>query len=39
VRGTRWFVATGVPTAGNTVGSVPGDQYLDGVSGDVYTLA
>lgn len=38
-RGSLWFVGTGVPTGGNTAGSVAGDQYLDQSTGDVYTLS
>ena len=38
-RGSMWFVGTGAPTSGNTPGALPGDQYLDGTNGDVYTLS
>jgi hypothetical protein len=37
-RGSMWFSGNGVPTAGNTVGSVAGDMYLDRDTGDVYRL-
>ena len=35
-RGSKWFVGSGAP--GTITGSLPGDQYLDQVTGDVYTL-
>ena len=36
VRGTGWFTGVGVPTY--VPGSVPGDLYLESVTGDVYVL-
>jgi collagen type VII alpha len=36
-RGSDWFVGTGAP--GTIGGQLPGDQYLDQASGDVYTLS
>lgn len=36
VRGSQWFVGSGTP--GTISGSVPGDMYLDQVSGVVYAL-
>ncbi len=36
VRGTGWFTGTGAPT--DVPGSVPGDLYLESVTGDVYVL-
>ena len=35
-RGTGWFTGTGAPT--DVPGSVPGDLYLESVTGDVYVL-
>ncbi len=37
VRGSQWSVGTGAP--GTVTGSLPGDQYLDQASGNVYTLS
>ena len=37
-RGSKWYAGNGVPTAGNTAGSLPGDMYLDMTSGDTYEL-
>jgi len=36
VRGTGWFTGTGAPT--DVPGSVPGDLYLESLTGDVYVL-
>lgn len=36
-RGSRWFVGAGAP--GTISGAVIGDEYLDSVTGDVYTLS
>jgi hypothetical protein len=36
-RGSLWYTGTGAP--GTIAGSLPGDQYLDTASGNVYTLA
>lgn len=36
-RGSKWFVGSGAP--GAIGGSLPGDQYLDQVAGDVYSLS
>ena len=35
-RGTGWFTGTGAPT--DVPGSVPGDLYLESVTGDVYVM-
>lgn len=35
-RGTGWFTGVGAPT--DVPGSVPGDLYLESVTGDVYVL-
>lgn len=37
-RGTGWFQGNGAP-AEPIVGSIPGDLYLDNLTGDVYQLA
>lgn len=37
VRGSQWFVGSGAP--GVISGQLPGDQYLNSVTGDVYTLS
>lgn len=37
-RGTGWFQGNGAPTE-PIVGSIPGDLYLDNLTGDVYQLA
>jgi hypothetical protein len=39
VRGSNWYIGAGVPNGTNTVGSIPGDKYLDINSGDVYNLS
>jgi hypothetical protein len=36
-RGSLWYTGTGAP--GTIAGSLPGDQYLDTASGNVYTLS
>ena len=36
VRGAGWFTGSGAPTV--VAGSLPGDLYLDQVTGDVYLL-
>ncbi len=35
-RGSQWYVGDGAP--GVIAGSVPGDKYMDRVTGDVYDL-
>lgn len=35
-RGSKWFVGAGAPTSAD---DIAGDQYLDTVTGDVYTFA
>lgn len=35
-RGSRWYTGEGIP--GEIVGSLPNDQYLDVLTGNVYTL-
>lgn len=36
-RGSNWYTGDGPPTT--IAGSLPGDKYLDVISGDVYTLS
>lgn len=38
-RGSQWYVGSGAPITANYPGAVAGDQYLDSVTGDVYTFA
>jgi hypothetical protein len=36
-RGAFWYTGTGAP--GTIAGSLPGDQYLDTATGNIYTLS